>query len=167
MPKYTDKLRSRINHPTPKAPQHAPHRWTQPAYGKRTQYAPPTDTSRLLDKSGIKFVQSTTGLLLYYSRAVDPTILPALNEIATSQAAATELTKAKVLWLLDFIATYPNATIRFYKSDMVLHVDSDAAYLVLPQARSRFAGHFFLSSKLPPPPLKASPPPNNPIHTEC
>ena len=166
MPGYIAKLRSRLNHPNPNKPQHAPHSWTQPAYGKKTQFAPPGDSSTPLDNKGTKFVQSTTGSLLYYSRAVDPTILPALNEIATSQARPTENTRKKVQWLLDFVATYPNAKIRFYKSDMILYVDSDAAYLVLPNARSRFAGHFYLSNHVNNPTTFA-PQPNGPIHTEC
>ena len=31
-------------------------------------------------------------------------------------------------------------------SNMVLHVDSDAAYLTMPEARSCYAGHFYLSN---------------------
>ena len=46
---------------------------------------------------------------------------------------------------MDYLHTYPNAYIRFYASDMILHVDSDAAYLVAPKARSRIAGCFHLS----------------------
>jgi hypothetical protein len=48
---------------------------------------------------------------------------------------------------------------------MVLNVDTDAAYLVLPQARSHIAGHYFLSDNPPAPPTM--PKPNGPIHTEC
>ena len=47
--------------------------------------------------------------------------------------------------LMDYIATHPSATIRYYASDMRLYFDSDAAYLVLPNARSRGAGYFSLS----------------------
>ena len=47
---------------------------------------------------------------------------------------------------------------------MILNVDSDAAYLVLPRARSRLAGHFFLSSD---PQLIRTVLPNGPILTEC
>ena len=46
---------------------------------------------------------------------------------------------------MDYIATHPSATIRYYASDMRLYFDSDAAYLVLPNARSRGAGYFSLS----------------------
>ena len=48
---------------------------------------------------------------------------------------------------MDYIATYPDVSIRYYASDMQLHVDSDAAYLVLPKACSRFDGYFQLTNK--------------------
>ena len=69
--------------------------------------------------------------------------------------------------LLDYAATYPNAKVRFHKSDMILHVDSDAAYLVQPNARIRIAGSFKLNCKPPPAPLILRPKPNAPILTEC
>ena len=164
---YIDKLLDRIKHPRPSKPQYAPHRWTTPAYGQRLQLAPAQDSSPSLDAAGTTYIQSVVGSLLYYSRAVDPTILPALNSIASSQSKPTQLTKSDVSMLLDYCATYPNATIRYYASDMVLHVDSDAAYLVLPNARSRYAGHFYLSNHPPALPQKPNPKPNGPILTEC
>jgi hypothetical protein len=50
---------------------------------------------------------------------------------------------------------------------MALHIDSDAAYLVLPNARSRYAGHYFLSDRPLPPPAKLNPKPNGPVLTIC
>ena len=46
---------------------------------------------------------------------------------------------------MDYMATYPNSVIRYYASDMIMHVDSDAAYLVAPGAKSRIAGYYYLS----------------------
>ena len=86
------------------------------------------------------------GSLLYYARAVDNTLLPALNAIAQQQAHPTEESMRKCKRLLDYVATFPNVFIRFYKSDMILTIDSDAAYLVLPGARSRIAGFFQMNS---------------------
>ena len=63
--------------------------------------------------------------------------------------------------------TYPNATIQYHASDMCLHIDSDAAYLVQPQARSRVAGHFYLNDKIPDETSTPNPTPNSPILTEC
>ena len=65
--------------------------------------------------------------------------------------------------LFDYAATYPDAVLRFYKSDMILNVDSDAAYLVLPNAKSRIAGYYHLSSYNPPHPT----PLNAPILIIC
>jgi hypothetical protein len=68
---------------------------------------------------------------------------------------------------MDYAATYPMAIIRYFASDMILHVDSDVTYLVLPKARSRFAGHYFLSNNPPSPPAKPNPRPNSDILTVC
>ena len=46
--------------------------------------------------------------------------------------------------MLDYLATNPNAKVRFYPSDMILNVHSDASYLSAKHAKSRAAGHFFL-----------------------
>ena len=45
--------------------------------------------------------------------------------------------------LLHYLSTYPDAKIRYTKLDTILHLDSDAAYLVAPKARSRIAGYFY------------------------
>ena len=50
---------------------------------------------------------------------------------------------------------------------MVLHVDSDPAYLTMPEARSYYAEHFYLSDWPSPNPMKPNPKGNGPIHTEC
>ena len=48
---------------------------------------------------------------------------------------------------MDYAATYPDAYLRYYASDIVLHCDSDASYLVVPKARSRYAV-FFISKQI-------------------
>ena len=78
------------------------------------------------------------------------------------QSAPTIKTMGKCTRLLDYIATHPNAVIRYKASDMILQVDTDADYLVLPKARSRCAGHYYCTNE----DLK-DPPPNGPIHTLC
>ena len=67
-----------------------------------------------------------------------------LNDIGTTQAKPTEHAREEFQQTLDYAATYPNLVTRCYASGMILRVDSDAAYLVLPNAKSRIAG-FFLS----------------------
>ena len=106
-------------------------------------------------------MQSIVGSFLYYGRAVDNTILPALNEISLMQAAPTENTNKKIQMLLDYLHNFSNAKVRFYSSDMQLYVNSDAAYLVAPRAKSRIAGFFYCSNSTTTPPL------NGPLHVEC
>ena len=145
MPKYIPAMLKKLQHPSPKAPQYAPHQWVKPIYGSRLQMAP-VDESAPLSPQGIRRVQSIVGSILYYARALDSTMLPALNDIGSKQASATTGTNKQCKMLLDYAATYPNAKIRFYASDMHLQADSDAAYLVLPLARSRYAGYFYLGT---------------------
>lgn len=166
MPDYVPRALKLLQHPDPIKPQHAPHRWTAPAYGQKLQLAN-DDLTPLLSKAGITRVQQITGLFLYYSRGCDPTIAVALNEISTSQASPTQKTQDACNMLLDYLATHPNATIRYHASDMVLAICSDAAYLVLPKARSRAAGHFFLTNLPSATGSPPSPAPNGAVHVLC
>jgi hypothetical protein len=94
-------------------------------------------------------------------------MLPAINEISGSQASPTQKTKNACTMLLDYAAIYPLAIIRYYASDMALNVDTDAAYLVLPNAWSCYAGHYILSDTPPLPPEIPNPKPNAAILTVC
>ena len=69
--------------------------------------------------------------------------------------------------LLDYDATYLNATLQYKASDMVLHVDSDVEYITVPEARNCYAGRFYLSNWPSPSPIKPNIEINGPIHTEC
>ena len=53
----------------------------------------------------------------------------------------------KITWLLNYVASNPNATLTYVASDMCLHVHSDASYLSAPKARSRAGAHFFLRNR--------------------
>jgi hypothetical protein len=94
-------------------------------------------------------IQKVTGSVLYYARAVDPTVLMPLNDIATEQANASEKMQAATNQMLNYLATHPDATIRYHASDMILHIHSDASYLSVSNARSRLGGLFFLGNKPP------------------
>jgi hypothetical protein len=72
-----------------------------------------------------------------------------LNDIATEQTKATEKMQAATNQLLDYLATQPDATIRYHASDMILHIHSGASYLSVSNARSRLGGLFFLVNKTP------------------
>jgi hypothetical protein len=72
-----------------------------------------------------------------------------LNDITTEQTKVTAKTQAATNQLLDYLATHPDATIRYHASDMILHIHSDASYLSVSNACSRLGGLFFLSNNPP------------------
>ena len=69
--------------------------------------------------------------------------------------------------LLDYTERSPNAIICYKASNMVLHEDSDAAYITIPYARSCYSGHLYLSYWPSPKPIKTNPKRNGPIYAEC
>jgi hypothetical protein len=148
MPGYVSNILSKFQHDSPKHPQHTLSRYITPVYGAKTQYATTDETPPLTAQQCIT-IQKVTGSGVYYARAVDPTILMPLNDIATEQTKATEKTQAAINQMLDYLATQPDATIRYHTSDMVLHIHSDASYLSVSNARIRLGGLFFLGKKNP------------------
>ena len=165
MPGYVDQALQNFQHIKPTHIQHAPHQWNRPAYGQRIQYTKPDETDKL-DKKGKRLIQSIVGKFLYYGRAIENPILVALNDIGSQQATPTKNTLKAANWLMDFLACHPNEKIRYFAGTMQLSVDSDAAYLVSPGAKSRYAGHFYLES-LPHRMNYNKAPHNAAVHTEC
>jgi hypothetical protein len=148
MPGYVLNVLSKFQHDAPKHPQHTPSRYVTPVYGAKTQYATKDETPPLTATQCLT-IQKVTGSVLYYARAVDPTVLMPLNDIATEQTKATEKMQAATNQLLYYLATHPDTTIRYHASDMILHIHSDASYLLVSNARSRLRGLFFLGNKPP------------------
>jgi hypothetical protein len=146
MPGYLDKAFARFKHPKPTKIQRSPHPHVITKYGAKIQYVIKDAASPLLSTDDMKFVQAVAGTLLYYARAVYPTILTALSSIATEQAKPTEQTMEKVKQLLDYCATQEEAIITYNASKMILAVHSDVGYCNEKNGRSRAGGHFFLSN---------------------
>eukprot|EP00804_Cyclotella_cryptica_P011723 CCRYP_011329-RA/>CCRYP_011329-RA protein AED:0.36 eAED:0.39 QI:0/0/0/1/0/0/3/0/333 len=134
------------NSSNPKKPVNTPWEPCAIHYGAKTQCTLPVDNSPRLDKHGIRRIQQIAGSFLYYCCATDPTILHALSELSTQQSNATKNMLARCNHFLDYMWTHPNALIRYYASNMILKVHSDASYLSAKDAKSRAAGIFFLSS---------------------
>jgi hypothetical protein len=82
MPGYVSNVLSKSQHDAPKHPQHTPSRYVTPVYGARTQYTTKDETPPLTAKQCLT-IQTVTGSVLYYARAVDPTVLMPLKDIAT------------------------------------------------------------------------------------
>jgi hypothetical protein len=148
MPGYVSNVLSKFQHDVPKHPQHTPSRYVTPVYGDNTQYATKDETPPLTATQCLT-IQKVTGSVLYYVRAVDQAVLMPPNDIATEQTKATAKTQAAKNQLLDYLATHPDATIRYHASNMILHIHSDASYLSVSNARSRLGGLFFLGNNPP------------------
>ena len=97
-----------------------------------------------LTAAEIKELQDIVGVFLFYSRAVDPTMLTAINKIASRQAKPTSLIKQEVERFLQYANKWPNATMRVRASNMKLVCHSDGSYLSESEARSRAGGILFL-----------------------
>jgi len=147
MPVYIDKVRQRFDHETPTKPQHSPFQPQPRKFGVAAQDPIDEDKTPAVDDERKRRIQQVVGMVLYYARAVDLTSLTGLSGIASEQAAATESTEQRVEQMLDYLATHPDTIVRYYASDMVLNIHSDASYLSELQARSRIAGYYFLGSK--------------------
>ncbi len=145
MAKYVMKQMTNYGHVAPLKPQNCPYSPNPIKYGTDNQAPSPLDDSPLLDAAGKKRVQQIVGSLLYYARAVDPTVLMALSEISSQQSAPTENTMKQVNQFLDYMWTHPDAKIRYRASDMILNVHSDASYLSAPKACSRAGGYSSLA----------------------
>jgi hypothetical protein len=132
-PGYIINVLNKFQHDTPKHPQHTPSKYVTLIYGTKTQYTTRDETPLLSDKQCTN-IQKITGSVLYYARDVDPTVLMSLNDIVTEQTKAIENSQAAADQLLDYLAMHIDATIRYHKSDMILHIHSDASYLSVSHA---------------------------------
>ena len=92
-------------------------------------------------------------------------MFPSINEIYTCQYAPTQEKMDKCNQVLDCTSTHPNENIHYHASDMIFITDTDAAYLVLPEARIRISGYYYFTNRM----LdysRVTPTPNVPILTE-
>jgi hypothetical protein len=65
-----------------------------------------------------------------------------VNVLASEKTRATAETADKIIKLLNYCATHPEATLRYHASDMILNIHSDASHFSEREARRR-AGRFF------------------------
>ena len=86
---YVQDALTRFCHARPRKLQDQPYPHVKPTYGAKAKYATDADPSPLLTPARNKCVQEVTGTFLYYARALDATMLPALGTIATHQSAPT------------------------------------------------------------------------------
>ena len=168
---WASPCQDRSNNPSliaTKKNQHSPHRWNQPTYCTKTLYAN-IKNADLVDAQSTLYVQQLCGTFLYYSIAVDQTMLVAFNAITTSQSHTITTTIQDIVWLLNYASTHPDATLHYHASNMILHVDRDVSYLCKECTCSWYGGFFLLANQLvnngdKPPTLPTN---NDAIHTLC
>ena len=145
MPEYMKHDLQKFQQLLPSRPEHSPYAHNAPIYGRSIQYSDPEDSSDLLPPSNCNLIQQIVGSFLYYGIALDNNLLYGLNDISLEQSKATENTSKNITKLLNYLATHPEAVIKYHYSVMQLYVHSDASYLSVSKARSISGGIQFLS----------------------
>ena len=126
-----------------------PMPYVAPVYSRASPPRLLPDTAPLVSADRRRRIQQIVGTLLYYARAVDPTLLAAVSRVASRQAHATAEVETDAMRLLQYAKGHPNASIVYHPSDMHLNVHSDASLGGETSARSRVAGYFYLGSQNP------------------
>jgi hypothetical protein len=145
MPNYVNKALIRFQ-ASDYSGANSPMIYVPPTYGAAgSNQAPLTDDSDLItDPHIIKRIQEITGSFLYYARAVDPTMLTAVNKIASAQARPTMQLLQQIDRLLNYAKRFPNAQLVLKPSQMHLICHSDASYLSETNSRSRIGGILYV-----------------------
>ena len=149
MEDYIVKLRAKFYYPTPKKPQHSPHRHTPINYGAKTQYATKTPNSPSLNKYDKLRIKQLIGSIKYYAQAVENNLLVGRSKLDQQQSSPTEDRKTDMLQLLDCLATYLDDGITYYASDLLLAGHVYDAYLNASKTRSRAVAHIIIFEDLP------------------
>eukprot|EP00957_Ditylum_brightwellii_P031205 2365029-Ditylum_brightwellii.AAC.1 len=135
MPGYIKTALHKYQHLLMRQPEHASHCFIVPQYLSQPQYVIDLDTSDPLDDQEKKQLQGLLGTLLFYTRAVNSTMIMAINAIAARQANPIINTAEDMLHFLNYCNTHPDAMIRYLASRRILHIHSDASYLSESKAR--------------------------------
>ena len=143
MPGYVQKQLIRFR-PTESKHAASPSSYAPPVMGPQVTFV---DNSPLLSGDKIKWVQAVVGAFQFYARAIDPTMLTAVYDIASPGGPPTERLITMCERLMAYAAAYPDNELRFYKSDMILETQADASYLSRSKARSVAGGIAYLTSK--------------------
>jgi hypothetical protein len=146
MPGYIKAYIHKYQHPSPTCPEHAPHQWNPPVYGAKTQYVEDKQDSPSLSPKDVNRPQQLGGRLIYYDRAVDPMLMIPVNVLASEQTRETAATAGKIIKLLNYFTTHPEATLSHHASDMILNIHSDSLYLSEREAKSWAGGFFYMGS---------------------
>ena len=90
--------------------------------------------AKQLDCNNKRRLQKIAGKFIYYSRAVDPTMLMALNSLSVMQKKPTIVTVKQVTRFLNYSATHPDTVKEYRTSGIILHIYSDASCILEPES---------------------------------
>jgi hypothetical protein len=96
-----------------------------------------------------KFVQQYTGTLSHASRIVRHDLLPAVNDIASTQSAPNSKTMKQIDRLSNYIARFPKASVTFKATDMITKAMYDSA--LRPHGKHKTGAIIYHSNKDDPP----------------
>eukprot|EP00804_Cyclotella_cryptica_P020384 CCRYP_012603-RA/>CCRYP_012603-RA protein AED:0.34 eAED:0.42 QI:0/0/0/1/0/0/2/0/173 len=139
MEEYVATLLFKYNHPLPKKCQLSPFKANPIVYGAKTPAQTQTTALLCLPQT------SSTSKALLLPSSTKPV------DIGTKQASAACRTNDKITQLLYYCATYPNDGIPYRASNMILSVQSNAAYVNASKFRSRAGTHIMCSENDPVP----------------
>ena len=79
--------------------------------------------------------------------AVDPTLLPACNQLESKQSTTIESVTTAINRIFEYLRSNKSNSTTFYASDRVLRVQTDGAYLSLPNSGSTSGVVMYLGNK--------------------
>ena len=144
-PGYIAKLLAQVR-PNGVKPAKSPALYTPPSYGSSAPQLSPVDNSSPASAAEAKDLQIIVGSLLYYARAVDASILPAVCALASRQSQPTAATMIAAERLLGYASSHPNNCLVIHASSMLLRIHSDASYLSRPKSGSVAGGFHYLGN---------------------
>ena len=118
MPEYVKHALHKFKHLHPSRPERSNYVHNAPIYGRSIQYSDPEDSSDLLPPSNCNLIQQIEGTFVYNGIALDNNLLVALNVISLEQSKATDNTSKKITKFLNYLATHPEAVIKFHDIGM-------------------------------------------------
>jgi hypothetical protein len=102
MPGYIKADLQKFQHPYPTRSENEPHTRNPPVYGEIAQFIESLEDNPLLTPKDVTRIQKLAGTLLYYVRAIHPTLILPVNVLASEQNKAATSTADKVIKLLNY-----------------------------------------------------------------
>ena len=117
---------------------------------RRRNMVPKCNLQRLMAHPApekITFAQKAVEKFPHHAQAVDPTMLHVINDTSLGASKGTEATLTATTHPLNHAATFPETKAICQPSSVILHIDSDAAHSVAPEAQSCAGGCQHLSDR--------------------